>query len=204
MAYIFKSCIDESSIYIVDLTGEYAVDDVFSFTGETEEIICGKLVKFTDDLPNYTPISDYNDCCECYSASSYQSLQFEGCDGRRVIVDLTGFCENYGSVPQLGDVFSFSENNEYVICARYLGISTSSSTETFFVEQKYDDCLSCVSELPSLTAGTPYEVCLVCCPCESGGTITSIDVPHPTFTNLFGRGVVQASAVLLGGNGLNS
>jgi hypothetical protein len=55
--------------------------------------------------------------------------------------------------------------------------------------------------LAPLSAGTEYNVCVLDC---SGNTI-SISPPHPTYTNEFGKAVVQLNAVALGGiNGLNN
>jgi hypothetical protein len=37
-----------------------------------------------------------------------------------------------------------------------------------------------------------------------GTVATSVDTPHPTWTDNYGNVVVQGNAVLLGGNGLNA
>lgn len=71
----------------------------------------------------------------------------------------------------------------------------------------YFNCPTCRFFQPSgttVSAGTEYTVCLICCPCDSGGTITSVAVPHPTWTTQYGQSIIQANMVLLGGNGLNS
>jgi hypothetical protein len=74
------------------------------------------------------------------------------------------------------------------------------------VEQVFNNCIDCQSFIPPpLSAGTEYTACVVCCPCEPGGTVRSVTVPHPTWTNQYGRSVVLLDAVQLGGmNGLNS
>ena len=60
--------------------------------------------------------------------------------------------------------------------------------------------------LAPLTAGTySYSVCTTCI--NDQGTISTINVeaPHPTWTNEFGKAVVQIQMVEIGGiNGLNS
>lgn len=56
-----------------------------------------------------------------------------------------------------------------------------------------------------VSAGTEYFACQICCPCESGGTITSVTVPHPVWTGIYGNAVTLLDAVQLGGmNGLNN
>lgn len=57
--------------------------------------------------------------------------------------------------------------------------------------------------LAPLSAGTEVKICVVSS-CDP--TVTySLDVPHPTFLNEYGKAVVQMGAVELGGiNGLNS
>lgn len=59
--------------------------------------------------------------------------------------------------------------------------------------------------LTPISAGTEYLACQICCPCESGGTINEVVVPHPQWTNGQGRTIVLLDAVQLGGmNGLNN
>lgn len=56
-----------------------------------------------------------------------------------------------------------------------------------------------------VSAGTEYFSCQICCPCDSGGTVTSVAVPHPVWTGLYGNAVTLLDAVQLGGmNGLNN
>jgi hypothetical protein len=56
-----------------------------------------------------------------------------------------------------------------------------------------------------ISAGTEYFACQVCCPCESGATVTRVSVPHPVWTGLYGNSIILLDAVKLGGEtGLNS
>ena len=55
------------------------------------------------------------------------------------------------------------------------------------------------------SAGSEYTECRTCCPCESGSTVTQLNVPHPVWTDNQGRAVQQIDSVQLGGmNGLYS
>lgn len=52
-----------------------------------------------------------------------------------------------------------------------------------------------------LSANTENTICVVLC----DNTIGSVSPPHPTYTNEFGKAVVQLNMVALGGpNGLNN
>ena len=56
--------------------------------------------------------------------------------------------------------------------------------------------------LSPLSAGTEVLMCIQSC---DGQTYEFITVPHPTYTNEFGKAVIQLDAIELGGmNGLNS
>jgi hypothetical protein len=76
--------------------------------------------------------------------------------------------------------------------------STTGETNTTFLYGPFDDCTECNAPL---SAGTEYNICVLDC---SGNTI-SITPPHPTYTNEFGKAVIQLDAIELGGlNGLNN
>ena len=45
--------------------------------------------------------------------------------------------------------------------------------------------------LEFITAGTPYETCVICYNCGSGTTVNSVTTPHPVWTGLNGEVVVQ-------------
>ena len=81
--------------------------------------------------------------------------------------------------------------------------SVSNTTSLTYPNSSFATCEICNQPL---SAGTEYEVCVVCSPCGScSGTVTSVSAPHPTWTNLDGKSVVILDAVTLGGpNGLNN
>jgi hypothetical protein len=69
----------------------------------------------------------------------------------------------------------------------------------FSLENGCNECLN------GFSAGTESTICVVCCPCTTGATITSVSAPHPTWTNGQGQAVIQLNAITLGGpNGLNN
>jgi hypothetical protein len=69
----------------------------------------------------------------------------------------------------------------------------------YSLENGCNECLN------GFSAGTESTICVVCCPCTTGETITSVSAPHPTWTNGQGQAIVQLNAITLGGpNGLNN
>ena len=69
----------------------------------------------------------------------------------------------------------------------------------FSIENGCNECLY------GFSSGTESTICVVCCPCTTGETISSVSAPHPTWTNGQGQAVIQLNAITLGGpNGLNN
>ena len=69
----------------------------------------------------------------------------------------------------------------------------------YSLENGCNECLN------GFSAGTESTICVVCCPCTTGETVTSVSAPHPTWTNGQGQAIVQLNAITLGGpNGLNN
>jgi len=88
-------------------------------------------------------------------------------------------------------------------CATLIGSAGPVSTSNY-VGMLFDSCSSCLQSIPS-TANTIGDSCVICDPCYSGGTATTVSVPHPVWTGLYGNSVTQGNAIQLGGqNGLYS
>jgi hypothetical protein len=64
----------------------------------------------------------------------------------------------------------------------------------------FDSCEECNEPI---SAGTEVTFCEQICT-ESGTTVVSVTVPHPIWTNGYGKDIIQLGMVTLGGNGLNS
>jgi hypothetical protein len=59
--------------------------------------------------------------------------------------------------------------------------------------------------MATYSSGTETTICLVCCPCTTGETITKQIVPHANYSNGQNEVVVQLNTITIGGfNGLNS
>ena len=81
-------------------------------------------------------------------------------------------------------------------CVTISSTATTLNGNYAYLYGPYDDCTDCISPL---SANTEYVECVVC----SGATST-IEPPHPVYTNGQNKAVVQLNAVVIGGNGLNS
>ena len=101
-----------------------------------------------------------------------------------------------------GETWAFSGANGQIICGTV--VAAAAGVPNYSAVTLYDGCGECLNAtLEFFTAGTPYEACVICCPCGTGSTVNSVSTPHPTWTGLNGQVVVQANAVELGGmNGL--
>lgn len=98
-----------------------------------------------------------------------------------------------------GETWSFSGDGGQIICGTV--ISASTVTPNYSAVTNYDGCGECLSATTLyFTANTIYDECVIC-----NDTSTTVDAPHPTWTDNYGNTVVQGNAVVLGGpNGLNS
>ena len=103
-----------------------------------------------------------------------------------------------------GQTWAFSGANGQIICGTV--VQAAQGTPNFSAMTQYSGCGPCLQTITTfITAGTPYEACVICCPCGTGSTVNSVSTPHPIWTGLNGQVVVQANAVELGGmNGLYS
>lgn len=101
-----------------------------------------------------------------------------------------------------GETWAFSGASGEIICGTV--VEPIIGVPNYSAVTLYSGCGECLQDtLEFITAGTPYETCVICCPCGTGTTVNSVSTPHPTWTNGSGDVVIQASAVQLGGmNGL--
>lgn len=127
--------------------------------------------------------------------STFQ-IQLCGDQPQYVIVD------DGGESLSAGSFWSFSSETQ-IFCGVVIG--DSAGPASFTASTNYDTCYDCLTAItPTLSAGTNYEECLVCYEL-TGNTVTSVSVPHPTWTDNQGNPVIQLDAVQLGGmNGLNN
>ena len=103
-----------------------------------------------------------------------------------------------------GETWAFSGANGQLICGTV--VEAAIGIPNYSAVTLYEGCGDCLEEtLVFITANTPYEACVICCPCGTGSTVNSVSTPHPVWTGIYGEIITQGNAVQLGGmNGLNS
>jgi hypothetical protein len=84
---------------------------------------------------------------------------------------------------------------QYVGCFEF--VSFTNATNQYRITNvgiEYTSCYNCrVPNIPT-SAGTIYYSCIIC-----EGVATTINPPHPVYSNQYGQDVVQLNAVQLGG-----
>ena len=142
----------------------------------------------------------YEDCIECYIDKEL-GFEFEDC--------ITGGLEvvsafSLGFVPTIDLIYQFSLDGSAPRCYIATGNVDSGVDIPPQSINVFTSCINCYKN-QTVTAGTEYTVCVICCPCDTSATVTSVPVPHPVWTSTDGKAVVQSNMVVLGGpNGLNS
>lgn len=92
--------------------------------------------------------------------------------------------------------------NESCLCFEVIGTVTEPYPFNFGISGPYSDC-NC--QEPPRSAGTESTICVICNDVISGETATSVNPPHPVWTDSRGTAVTQLNAIALGGmNGLNN
>lgn len=202
--YLIRSC-DENSEFVIDDDGIGTLTPTstyyFEFTGETNSM-CYTVISGTEDpaTEGINVANKYDDCLTCLQDNNF-SFFVTSCD-------IEGFGEPVSSLLfnefPLGQYYKLCADVPEIflgcLCFQVIGIIPEFFEYNFGIIGPYGNCEICLTK----TANTIYNACVICCPCESGETITSVAVPHPTFTDLYGNPVIQGNAVLIGGNGLNS
>lgn len=204
--YLVTNCIDSSLTYIIS-AGTLTSGETISFYIGEDAVRCGTVVELSSLDHEGVYGGSYETCCDCYSGNSFITLEFSRCESpdSTFTVSLTGFCETYGSMPKLREVFQFSEG-EVFFCGKLIDVATSMWGSEYFPEEgPFEDCTPCLRTI-TISAGTESKVCIICCECgPSGSTINLITPPHPQWTDGTGRPIILLDAIVLGGpNGLNS
>ena len=192
-------------------------DDVVRIRWGSNSYLCvsigSEIIGGSDLFPWYDTVRDgngdtivYSDCETCKSNVRFGVT----------LINCGSFIETNISIPyddymtSIGGLFNtfLADNGKCYFSNNDCIIPLSSTTVQRSFVNSYINCSYCneASEVFVFSAGTPYEVCVICdnC-CGSGATATSVSVPHPTWTRPDGKSVILLDAVELGGMfGLNS
>jgi hypothetical protein len=179
-----------------------AIGDLFSVTASSTTD-CYEVVSYTTETSRSGLDTEYVDCLSCYQAE-FTGVVFSSCTDDNDSVVLTASTSSLTFVPNLSSVYymTFSGASlEYVGCFVFVSFTNAANQyQITNVGTEYTSCYNCsVVNIPS-SAGTIYYECRIC-----DGVATTINPPHPVYSNLYGQDVVQLNAVQLGGeNGLYS
>lgn len=195
--WVATDCTDSSSIIISTPSG-YNIGDYVSINTGILTTSCIQInsVYAGDPITNLAKTTEltYSDCTDCKD-NTYVAYPFVNCSTSDVTyysINLT----NYELLISNGIVRDGSFNCYYAIngCAT----PTYPIIEGIF----FTNCTECNAPL---SAGTEIKVCVICCPCTSGETVTQVTVPHPQWTNAQNKTILMLDAIVLGGpNGLNA
>jgi hypothetical protein len=223
--YLVKQC--STGIDYVITAGTLSNGDVIVFY-LGEEFACGTVISVTGAAYDYVYATTSTNCCECQSGlTDSLFLGFTTCEGDLSLdIDGGNFCNDYG-LPFTGQVYTLDYGGSY-LCATYTGLTFSGNSGYTYNNGPFTSCSQCTTPSPTptpttepgkgatinplyyygdlssanapLSAGTPTEICLEKC----DQSVVSVDPPHPVWTNLGGKAVVQLNMVSLGGPfGLN-
>jgi hypothetical protein len=203
--YIVEGCSDGLE-YIVSASTVLSPLQVIDFNFGEDTPICGTVISETElePIPLYTYLDSYTDCLSCVQENNFSFYAID-CN-----FPISGEVSSlYFNEFPVGKFYKFClsdpENPEITtcFCLEILGISPD------FTEPIPDVVItgpfnSCGCESPR-SAGTEYNVCVICCDCgASGSTVTQVVPPHPVWTDGYGTPVTQINMVTLGGMfGLN-
>ena len=220
-------CLDQSEVAI-NFSGQTIPSG--SFISATQDsnpdpldniYYCFQATGTTDGGAGYTATTNinYTSCYDCLVQNN-TIVSFTDC------VTSTGYgidLSQLGYIPIVGSVFNMTITN-------VSGRTTGTFSGCFYITEivqystnNYNNLIldlftidellfsnyslenGCEECLNGFSAGTESTICVVCCPCTTGETVTSVSAPHPTWTNGQGQAIVQLNAITLGGpNGLNN
>ena len=208
-----QSILVGSYITVSDFTGGSPEQDIF---------LCAQITDVNQPGSSFSATSNvYSSCYDCL-VQNYTFVNMVDCLTNSITlpVDITQF----GYIPTINTVFNLiidvpsgrnagrysgcyyvstvtqTSEDEYInTYSTELGIINQIVSSNFSLENGCNECLY------GFSAGTESTICVVCCPCTTGETISSVSAPHPTWTNGQGQAVIQLNAITLGGpNGLNN
>ena len=206
--YTGQSCIDEVVVILTGTTTGFTTGQIvggFPIGSGPYATQCYTILGSASlsEIPTIEiqGMAFYEDCIECYMEKAL-GFEFEDCITGELQV-ASAF--SLGFVPTIDLIYQFSLDGSAPRCYIATG-----NVDPFGVDipsqsiNVFTSCINCYKN-QTVTAGTEYTVCVICCPCDSGSTVTSVAVPHPVWTSTDGKAVVQSNMVVLGGpNGLNS
>jgi hypothetical protein len=214
-------CTNGFRLYVTINGGTGNPGDIVQVLWGENELFCVELITdVTGVLLSRGPFFNstgtiYTQCEECTSATTI-GLRTINCYTQEIGVSNLSYSDwtqitNYGGFGKdLTPSNCFLDSNGF--CRNFAeSCPTAPIGNLVSISEQYLNCAICTTFHPrpplpptTVSAGTEYFACNICCPCTTGETITQVSVPHPTWVNGQGNAVVLLDAVTLGGpNGLN-
>jgi hypothetical protein len=132
----------------------------------------------------------------CYQ-NEFTSVVFSSCTDNNDSVVLTASTSSLTFVPNPSSTYYLTLSGaslQYVGCFNFVRFTNASNQYQITSNEEYTSCYNCrVPNIPT-SAGTIYYSCIIC-----EGVATTINPPHPVYSNQYGQDVVQLNAVQLGG-----
>jgi len=157
---------------------------------------CYEVLSYTIETATSGLDTEYTDCLDCYQ-SEFTGVVFSSCTDDNDSVVLTASTSSLTFVPNLNSVYymTFSGSSlQYAGCFEFVRFTNLSNQYQITSSEEYTSCYNCrVVNIPT-SAGTIYYSCIIC-----DTTATTVNPPHPVYSNQFGQDVVQLNAVQLGG-----
>ena len=162
--------------------------------------IAGPISSLADTFFPHFVFTNIGSCDECNNTKSGSLIKLENCNTEEITFVVPDVYTDFliQESINLGDPIIFSRGAEcYTFIDYYQGFACLPDYPFYRFDSAFINCEECNQPL---SGGSEYIGCYTC----SGDTQT-VELPHPTWTNLSGKAVVQMDAVVLGGiNGLNS
>jgi len=218
--YVWEAeiCGGDTIYYVTTTNSTFTTGDtVQTLWGETN-FLCATLIRDVTGAAfgntYFNSETKFNTCEDCYNTTiGLRTLNCFTLESEVIDLTYTAWTEttNYGGFNgSYSDCFLDSDG----LCRTIVDVCPLPPVgNPKSVTEPYLNCLVCTifNPIPTpgrpspVSAGTEYFACQICCPCESGGTVTSVSVPHPVWTGLYGNSVTLLDGVQLGGmNGLNN
>jgi hypothetical protein len=198
--WISEQCFGDKTFLITVPSGA-TTGETYTLKQGNNDGLCVSLVELYNEgirLPGAAGISSeilYTSCTSC-NDSQIVGVTIVECNTTNV-TKVTMTLSDYTTLISSPGIFRLSDYK----C--YFALDTCNKDENYpLVEpvQFFESCEECNAPL---SAGTEVTFCEQICT-ESGTTVVSVTVPHPVWTNSYGKDVIQLGMVTLGGNGLNS
>lgn len=147
--------------------------------------------------------SQYTTCNDCLTTTQY-SISIVECGSNTIEnVNIVGL--NLAEILQLIELYNTITIKDVIGNCYQLFGELCISNNQYPLFQPYSLHADCVSCNQPFSAGTPTKICVLCCPCSTGDTMSSVYGPHPTWSNQQGKAIVLLDAIVLGGpNGVNA